>query len=206
MEELIGLALAWYTYYFFFHAIPKMKKKAASKRQTTVKNASSLKIRTIDEISSVKTETTPIDIEDNYFIQKRKEYWSWKIKDSFFSKAELFFYKKLANFCDDKWLYVFSKVRIADLTTPKYHLDKSSFMRVFLRLSQKHVDYVITNTRGKIICVLELDWKSHSYWKTLENDRFKNKFFDDIGLPLLRFSNYWNHDFSKIEKLIWIFY
>lgn len=128
-------------------------------------------------------------------------YLKWKTKDYFFSKAELFFYRELLNFCDEKWLCVFPKVRIADLTTPRVHLDNSSFMKVFLKLSQKHVDYVITDTKGKILCVLELDWKSHSYWKTLENDRFKNKFFDDIELPLLRFSNYWNHSFSKIEEL-----
>lgn len=145
-----------------------------------------------------KTRTIVQDIPS---IQVKKEYWSWKTKDYFFSRAELFFYRELVNFCDEKWLCVFPKVRIADLTTPRVHLDNSSFMKVFLKLSQKHVDYVITDTKGKILCVLELDWKSHSYWKTLENDKFKNKFFDDIGLPLLRFSNYWNHSFSKIEEL-----
>lgn len=114
------------------------------------------------------------------------------------------FYRELIRFCDEKELFVFPKVRIADLTTPRERQSGSAFMKVFLKLSQKHVDYVITNTKGKILCVLELDWKSHSYWKTKENDRFKNQFFEDIGLPLLRFDNYWNHSFIRIEEVLHI--
>lgn len=76
---------------------------------------------------------------------KNNAYQKWKTKHSLFSKQELYFYKKLFNYTDNKNLFVFSKVRIADLVEPKIRLDNSEFMSVFLKLSQKHVDFVITN-------------------------------------------------------------
>ena len=123
-------------------------------------------------------------------------------KKLLFSKAELIFYRELTQFAQNKNICIFPKVRIADLVTPKYALDNSTFMKVFLKLSQKHVDYVLTDTKWKILCVLELDGESHTYWKTLENDKFKNQFFENIWLPLIRFQNYGLHNFSKINNIL----
>jgi len=68
-------------------------------------------------------------------------------KKLLFSKAELIFYRELTQFAQNKNICIFPKVRIADLVTPKYALDNSTFMKVFLKLSQKHVDYVLTDTK-----------------------------------------------------------
>ena len=73
---------------------------------------------------------------------------------------------------------------------------------MFRRCSQKHVDYVITDYKWQLLCVLELDGKSHSYWQTVKNDQFKNEFFDALNLPLLRFQNYWTHNLSQLDKIL----
>lgn len=146
--------------------------------------------------ASKKKENTAVGIDVH------KLYHQWKIKSYFFSKPELFFYRELLQYLADKEVLVFPKVRIADLAEVKHQLNRSDFMKTFLKLSQKHVDYVITDTRWKILCVIELDGKSHSYWKTLENDKFKKQFFQDIWLPLLRFQNYSKHNLSQLDLLV----
>ena len=84
-------------------------------------------------------------------------YSEWKSKYYFFSKAELFFYRELTKYVNSKRALVLSKVRIADLAQPKHSLGNSEFHKVFRRITQKHVDYVITSYSGQILCVLELD-------------------------------------------------
>ncbi len=129
-------------------------------------------------------------------------YEKWKKRDNFFSQQELQFYKKLLLYAESRDIFIHSKVRIADLVKPRYQLGNSEFMKVFLKLSQKHVDFVVTNYRWSILCVIELDGSSHNYWKTLKNDAFKNEFFRDAWLPLIRFQNYTHHNLSKLDTFI----
>ena len=129
-------------------------------------------------------------------------YAEWKTKNYFFSKAELLFYKELLKYSQQKNILILSKVRIADLVTTKQRLEYSDYMKTFRSITQKHVDYVVTDYSWKILCVLELDWKSHESWQTAKNDIFKNKFFKDIGLPLLRFQNYGTHNLSQLDNFI----
>ena len=101
-----------------------------------------------------------------------------------------------------KNVFLLSKVRLADLVKPKIKLNNSDFMKTFLKLSQKHIDYVITDYNWQILCIIELDWKSHTYWITKKNDLFKNTFFETLNIPLLRFYNYSYHNLSKIDKYL----
>ncbi len=129
-------------------------------------------------------------------------YTDWKAKNYFFSRAELFFYRELIKYSQNKEILIFSKVRIADLVEVKHRLSNSEFKKTFMRCSQKHVDYVITDYKGQLLCVLELDGKSHSYAKTIKSDEFKNEFFNVIWLPLLRFENYWVHNLKRIDSYV----
>lgn len=88
---------------------------------------------------------------------KSSLYAEWKTKYYFFSKAELFFYRELVKYTSKKNALVLSKVRIADLVEPKHRLNNSEFNKTFRRITQKHVDYVITDFSGRIRCVVELD-------------------------------------------------
>lgn len=130
-----------------------------------------------------------------------ERYKNWEVQ-SFFTNQELIFYKQLLNHLKNKNIFLLSKVRIADLVKPNKNLNRSEFMKIFLKLSQKHIDYVLTDYNWKILCLIELDWKSHSYWKTLQNDKFKNEFFDTINIPLLRFKNYSYHNLSLLDQYI----
>jgi len=72
-------------------------------------------------------------------------YAEWKTKNYFFSKAELLFYKELLKYSQQKNILILSKVRIADLVTTKQRLEYSDYMKTFRSITQKHVDYVVTD-------------------------------------------------------------
>lgn len=129
-------------------------------------------------------------------------YKDWMPVNSIFSSEELNFYRLLINYTIDKNILIFPKIRIADLVKTKHSINYSEFSKTFLKLSQKHVDFVITNSKWKILCLIELDWSSHNYSKTIKNDEFKNDFFNVLWIPLLRFKNYSSHNLSRIDNYL----
>lgn len=72
-----------------------------------------------------------------------------------------------------------------------------------MKLSQKHIDFVLTDNKWKILCLIELDWNSHNYdKKTIKNDKFKEEFFYAVNIPLFRFKNYTNNNLLSLEQSI----
>lgn len=116
-----------------------------------------------------------------------------------FTKQELLLYNQLKNFTQEKKVLLFSKVRIADLVEIKNYSNNSEFYSLFRKVSQKHIDYIITDYNGQILCLIELDGKSHNNYNTRKNDMFKDKLFKDIGIPLIRYKNYEYHDLKKLQ-------
>ena len=130
-------------------------------------------------------------------------YQHWKVKHHFFSRNELNFFYELQKHLKKKWVLLFSKVRIADIVTNKIFLKKDNFGEVFNKVSQQHIDYMLTDYKWRIICLVELDGDSHdSNTRTKENDWFKNSFFRVVWIPLLRFKNKWNHKLSRLDDCI----
>jgi len=75
-------------------------------------------------------------------------------------------------------------------------------MTIFNQVSRKHLDFVITDTYGKIMCIIELDDKYHSRTQAIKNDKFKDDIFEYIGVPLERFKvgNY--YDFERLSPIL----
>jgi hypothetical protein len=82
---------------------------------------------------------------------------------------------------------VFGKVRIADVAQVKTMSNRSLRQRAFNSISSKHFDFVICNVGDLgIVCVVELDDKSHQENKRKARDTFVVGLCQAIALPLLQ--------------------
>lgn len=97
------------------------------------------------------------------------------------------FYKQLLPITDSLNLTIFTKVRLADIITIKKGVSKSEWQSAFNRIQSKHFDFVIVQSQTlDVVCVIELDDKSHDREKAVKNDTFKNKTLETVKIPLIR--------------------
>lgn len=102
------------------------------------------------------------------------------------SKAERSFYGVLVQAVGNSGL-VFSKVRIADVITPRKGMDRSTWQRAFNAIAAKHFDFLICDPQDcSVRLAVELDDSSHSSFKGQKRDNFINSACVSAGLPLLR--------------------
>ena len=111
-----------------------------------------------------------------------------------FSYNELILYNELQEYIKNKNLILLSKVRLTDL------IKVSQYDIMFNKLSKKHIDFLITDTKGNIKVLIELDWESHESPLMKKNDKLKNELFDFLKIPLIRFKNNTIHDLNEISR------
>ncbi len=105
--------------------------------------------------------------------------------DFLFTPAERVFYKELVRAVNGQYL-VFGKVRVADLITIKGKYGNKSSMRDLAKVAQKHVDFCLCHPETlAVICVIELNDKSHDRLDRKSRDGFLDKAFKDVGLPII---------------------
>lgn len=102
------------------------------------------------------------------------------------SKAERSFYGVLVQAVGTEAL-VFSKVRVADVLSPRKGLGRADWQRAFNAVSAKHFDFLICDPQDCSVKVaVELDDSSHGSARGQKRDRFLNGACESAGLPLLR--------------------
>ena len=81
---------------------------------------------------------------------------------------------------------VFGKVRIADVANVSGTVGKSAWQKAFNRISAKHFDFVVCKSDDlSIVCVLELNDKTHKARKRQDRDEFVAGVCNAIGVPLI---------------------
>jgi len=81
---------------------------------------------------------------------------------------------------------VFGKVRVADVATVKTGLSNSARQSALNRVSAKHFDFVVCRANDlAVLCVVELNDKSHSSQRAQARDDFLAHVCQTIKLPLL---------------------
>jgi len=113
--------------------------------------------------------------------------------DAFLSEAELNFYrllvKVLAHPSDPQGspqAVVMSKVSVSDLVKVRKGLDRSERSSAFNRIKAKHVDFVLCEpVTMRVMCVIELDDKSHRSEKVQRRDALMDSIYAAAGLPIL---------------------
>ena len=105
------------------------------------------------------------------------------LRDSFLSPAEISFFHVLKGVLGPEY-YLITKVRLSDL----FYVSKPRSNRAaFNRISMKHVDFVVCDTKTmRPLLGVELDDASHRNEKAKKRDDFVEKLFATAKLPLLR--------------------
>lgn len=122
-------------------------------------------------------------------------------QEALFSPAERSFLGVLAQAFPQH--RVFGKIRLTDVVQVRSGLSASDRQAAFNRISQKHVAFVVCDTDSRnILCVVELDDKSHRVKSRQERDGFVEEALRAAGVPLLRFPAKASYALSDVrEKL-----
>lgn len=114
--------------------------------------------------------------------------YSYYRKQGIMTATEASFYKRLVYITKDRYL-VFPQIHLSSLAVNN---TQGSYRRSgFLRLNHRSIDYVLVDPETlSAVYAIELDDHTHDSDKGRSDDAFKNDFFQQIHLPLVRFRNH----------------
>jgi hypothetical protein len=116
----------------------------------------------------------------------RTSLFPYSRKAALFSPAERSFLGVLEQAVGSHYR-IFGKVRIADVVETKRGLSGSHRQGAFNRISAKHFDFLLCDKQNlAVICVIELDDRSHGRSSRQRRDAFVSELCRNVGLPLLR--------------------
>lgn len=118
------------------------------------------------------------------------------------TKAELSFFHALDNAVGSKYR-VFSKVRIADVISPKKGLyNKKEWRIAFNQISAKHFDYVLCCPKTlEILFTVELDDASHQKVSRIKRDELVEHACESAGIKLIRVPVQTSYKLEEIAEL-----
>lgn len=112
------------------------------------------------------------------------------------TRNELSFFYKLKNLTDKYKLYIFPKIRLADIINTNNISD-------FNKISSKHVDFTICDNYCRPILFIELDDNSHHSFIKKEKDIKKDYIFEEIHSNLIRIKlDEVEHKLKYIESIL----
>ena len=110
----------------------------------------------------------------------------YELQGPLFTPAERSFLGVLKSVLKDD-VDILGKVRVADILKPKKGLSRSVWQKAFNKISSKHFDFVLCNKSDlSVICVIELNDKSHNSKKRKERDAFLENACEAASLPLVQ--------------------
>ena len=128
--------------------------------------------------------------------------YSYKINTSLLSAAERSFYGVLVNMVGDS-IIVFAKIRVADILTPAKGSTRSHWHKAFNRISSKHFDFVLCrNDDLNVLCVIELNDKSHFSKKRMARDEVLRDVCESAGLPLVEIAAKRAYNTTELQLLL----
>jgi hypothetical protein len=96
---------------------------------------------------------------------------------------------------------VFGKVRIADVVCVASTANKAQWQKAFNKISSKHFDYVVCKASDlSIICVVELNDKSHQQQSRKARDAFVASVCQSAALPLVAFTAQGAYTIADIKQ------
>lgn len=111
----------------------------------------------------------------------------YKKRDSLFTPAERSFHGILTQAVGDA-LLVSGKVNVADVLEPIKGLDRSKRQIALNKINRKHFDFVLCDKADlSVVCVIELNDKSHNAKNRQDRDKFLEKACISAGMPLIQF-------------------
>ena len=127
--------------------------------------------------------------------------FEYKPNKALLTHAEAKYYKALVTSVNGHYL-IFSKVRIADILTPKIARNKKNWWKAFTKISSKHVDFVLIDRQFNVVVAIELDDNSHQQKKRRQRDQFVNAAFQSAGVTLIRQPIKQRYQFDWLKELL----
>lgn len=114
----------------------------------------------------------------------------YKRRSHLLTQTEVRSYRKIEPACNSLGLRLMAQVRIADVInvkgSEKQNGSKRGFWKAFVRISSKHVDFVVVDSNFGIVGCIEIDDRSHQKKDRAKRDVFVNRAFKAAGVPLMR--------------------
>lgn len=124
----------------------------------------------------------------------------YELQGPLFTPAERSFLCVLNSVLKDD-VDVLGKVRVADILKPTKGLSRSDWQKAFNKISSKHFDFVLCNKADlSVLCVIELNDKSHNSKKRKERDAFLEKSCEAALLPLIQIPAKAGYSLDEIKK------
>ncbi len=133
----------------------------------------------------------------NKYIEKQNNYTFYGQKNKYLlTRNELSFFYKLKPITDKYDLYIFPKVRMADLIN-------TNNLSNFGKIKSKHIDFTICDRHCCPLLFLELDDDSHHNYERKKNDIKKDYIMENIKANFIRIkSNEIEHKLKYIESVL----
>ena len=98
---------------------------------------------------------------------------------------ELILYKKLNELLKNTNFILGTQVCMGAIIKTKPGMDNSAYTSARNKFSKKIIDFVIADSKGKVLLIIELDDRSHN----AKNDKERDKITAAAGYPTLRLLN-----------------
>lgn len=114
----------------------------------------------------------------------------YKKRSHLLTQTEVRSYRKIEPACKSLGFKLMAQVRIADVInvkgSEKKKGSKRGFWKAFVKISSKHIDFVVVDSNFGIVGCIEIDDRSHQKKDRAKRDVFVNKVFKSAGVPLMR--------------------
>ncbi len=125
----------------------------------------------------------------------------YKKIDTLFSPAERSFLGVL-NQAIGEQVQIFGKVRVADVITPKKGMNRSQWQIAFNKISGKHFDFLLCDKNNlSVLCVIELNDKSHNSKKRQDRDAFLEGSCNTAGLSLVQIPAQATYSINELQQM-----
>lgn len=98
--------------------------------------------------------------------------------------------------------HVFPQVCMGAIISPTINSSDKNFWKVRNSFGQKIIDYVICDNKMKILCLVELDDKTHDSVTAKEKDKIRDQITKDAGYKTIRWDSRNKPSVSEIAKII----
>tara|TARA_B110000503_G_scaffold18482_2_gene27237 strand:- start:181 stop:903 length:723 start_codon:yes stop_codon:yes gene_type:complete len=133
---------------------------------------------------------------------KKKVALPYRKQDTFLTPAERSFFGVLQLAIKSR-LLIFAKVRVADILATTKNLSNSERQSAFNKIKAKHFDFVLCHPDNlDVLCVLELDDKSHKKASRQQRDEFLDSACEAASVPLIHFQAKAAYAHTEIEKTL----
>ena len=124
----------------------------------------------------------------------------YELRGPLFTPAERSFLGVLNSVLKED-VHIFGKVRVADILTTIKGMNPSNRQKAFNKISAKHFDFVLCKKNDlSVICVVELNDKSHAAKKRKERDAFLEKACEAASLPLVQIPAKAGYSLDEVKR------